>query len=74
MNTNLQPIQNIIIYEDGEIELKVSVEKETIWLSQSQISELFETSTDNVSLHLKNIYKEKELDEDSTTKDFSVVR
>lgn len=66
--------QNIIVYEDGEIELKVSVEKETIWLSQSQISELFETSTDNVSLHLKNIYKEKELDEDSTTEDFSVVR
>ncbi len=66
--------QNIIVYENGEIELNVSVEKETIWLSQSQISELFDTSTDNISLHLKNIYKEKELDENSTTEDFSVVR
>lgn len=74
MNTNLQQTKNIIVYEDGEIELKVSVKKETIWLSQSQISDLFDTSTGNVSLHLKNIYKEKELDEDSTTEDFSVVR
>lgn len=66
--------QNIILYQDGEIELKVSIEKETIWLSQSQISDLFDTSTDNVSLHLKNIYKEKELEENSTTENFSVVR
>jgi len=74
MSNNLKENQSIIVYEDGEIELKVSIEKETIWLSQSQISDLFETSTDNVSLHLKNIYKEKELDENSTTEDFSVVR
>ena len=66
--------QNIVVYENGEIELSISVENETIWLSQVQISKLFETSTDNISLHLKNIYKEKELDESSTTEDFSVVR
>ena len=64
----------IIKYNDGEIELTMSLEKETIWLSQLQISELFDTSSDNVSLHLKNIYKEKELDENATTEDFSVVR
>lgn len=63
-----------IKYNDGEIELSVSVGKETIWLNQAQISELFETSTDNIGLHLKNIYKEKELDDNSTTEDFSVVR
>lgn len=67
-------MNEIIKYNDGEIELAVSVEKDTIWLSQAQISELFETSADNVSLHLKNIYKEQELDENSTTEDFSVVR
>ncbi len=67
-------MNEIIKYNDGEIELLVSFEKETIWLSQLQISELFDTSTDNVSLHLKNIFKEKELDEDTTTEDFSVVR
>ena len=74
MHTNSQENKSIIVYQDGEIELKVSIEKETIWLSQSQISDLFDTSADNVSLHLKNIYKEKELDEKSTTEDFSVVR
>ncbi len=67
-------MNEIIKYNDGEIELAVSVENDTIWLSQIQISELFETSSDNVSLHLKNIYKEKELNEIVTSEDFSVVR
>lgn len=67
-------MNSLIKYNDGEIELTVSFEKDTIWLSQLQISELFDTSSDNISLHLKNIYKEKELDENATTEDFSVVR
>ncbi|MDQ1264749.1 MAG: DNA-binding protein [Campylobacterota bacterium] len=67
-------MNELIKYNNGEIELAVPFENDTIWLSQSQISELFETSTDNVSLHLKNIYNEKELYENSTTEDFSVVR
>lgn len=67
-------MNEIIKYNDGEIELSVSVEKDTVWLSQAEISTLFETSTDNIGLHFKNIYKEKELDETSTTEDFSVVR
>lgn len=67
-------ISNIVVYNDGELELKISVNEETIWLTQSQMSELFGTSTDNVGLHLKNIYKEKELNENSTTENFSVVR
>lgn len=70
----MDKLNNIVVYSNGEIELEVSLDKDSIWLSQSQISELFETSADNVSLHLKNIYKEKELDENSTTEDFSVVR
>lgn len=67
-------MSDVVVYNNGELELKISVNEETIWLNQVQISELFETSTDNISLHLKNIYKEKELDENSTTEDFSVVR
>ncbi len=67
-------MNNLIKYNDGEIELKISIDNDNIWLSQLQISELFETSSDNIGLHLKNIYKEKELDENTTTKDFSVVR
>lgn len=67
-------LADIEVYSNGEIELNVSVGNNTIWLSQIQLSELFKTSTDNVSLHLKNIYKEKELVENSTVEYFSVVR
>jgi len=67
-------MSDVVVYNDGELELKISVNEENIWLNQVQIAELFETSTDNISLHLKNIYKEKELVENSTVEDFSVVR
>ena len=67
-------MENIVVYNEGELEINVSVDKDTIWLSQSQMSELFDTSIDNIGLHLKNIYKEKELNEISTTEDYSVVR
>ncbi|NLN13895.1 MAG: hypothetical protein GX169_06795 [Arcobacter skirrowii] len=70
----MQDLSNLVVYNDGELELKVSVDSETIWLTQLQMSQLFDTSTDNVGLHLKNIYLEKELDENSTTEFFSVGR
>ncbi|MGJ0365353.1 RhuM family protein [Aliarcobacter cryaerophilus] len=70
----MQDLSNLVVYNDGELELKVSVNSETIWLTQLQMSQLFDTSTDNVGLHLKNIYLEKELDKNSTTEFFSVVR
>ena len=70
----MQDLSNLVVYNDGELELKVSVDSETIWLTKLQMSQLFDTSTDNVGLHLKNIYLEKELDENSTTEFFSVVR
>lgn len=56
-------MSDIVVYHAGELELKISVNEENIWLNQLQISELFETSTDNISLHLKNIYKEKRYEE-----------
>ena len=65
---------NQVVYSDGELELKISVNSDTIWLNQTQMSELFDTSIDNVGLHIKNIYKDKELDENPTTENFSVVR
>ncbi|MBN6079501.1 virulence protein RhuM/Fic/DOC family protein [Aggregatibacter actinomycetemcomitans] len=70
MNNQIQ----IYTSQDGKVSLTVSFEKETVWLSQSEMAKLFSTSTDNISLHLKNIYLEHELDEISTTEDFSVVR
>lgn len=54
--------------------VEVRVQDGTIWLSQKNIGLLFDTSTDNIGLHLKNIYAEGELDEVSTTEDFSVVQ
>ncbi len=60
--------------EDGQVSLQVSLENETVWLNQSQMAMLFDTSMDNISLHLRNIYSDGELDENLTTEDFSVVR
>lgn len=67
---------NIEIYQadDGQVQLQLRLEQDSLWLTQAQMAELFETSSDNISLHLKNIYQEGELQEQSTTEDFSVVR
>lgn len=67
---------SIIIYQPNTDQpaIDVRIEGETVWLSQRQMSVLFDTSSDNVGLHLKNIYAEGELLEGATTEDFSVVR
>lgn len=66
----------ILIYqsEDGHIRLDVRLERETLWMTQSDMAQLFQCSADNISLHLKNIYEERELDLATTAEDFSVVR
>ena len=66
----------IIFYHaaDQSTILEVRIENETIWLTQKQMAELFDCSPDNIGLHLKNIYREKELNEDATTEDFSVIQ
>jgi len=60
--------------EEGGTSIEVKLEKETVWLTQKQMSELFEKDSDTIGLHLKNIYKSDELDEISTTEKYSVVR
>lgn len=67
-------MNQLIIFEQGSRPVEVRLEGETVWLNQSQMAELFGTSSDNISLHLKNIYADKELVEPATTEDFSVVR
>lgn len=67
-------MNSLVIFESGDQRVQVRLEGETVWLTQAQMAELFDTSTDNISLHLKNIYAEKELQESATTEDFSVVR
>lgn len=58
----------IIIYKTagGETRIEVRLKDETVWLSQKQMAELFDCSTDNIGLHLKNVYFEGELAENST--------
>ena len=75
MNKKL-PDNQITVYQtaDGKINIEVLYANENIWLSQKRMADLFGCSADNISLHLKNIYKEKELNELATTEDFSVVQ
>ncbi len=63
---------DIIIYQtdDGETQIDVKFEDETVWLTQAQLCELYQTSKANVSEHIKNIFTEGELDEDSVVRKF----
>ena len=60
----------IILYQSPEIDIKIEVrlEDETVWLTQAQFVELFESSKQNISLHINNVFKEGELDKDTTVK------
>lgn len=66
----------IILYktEDGEAEIEVNLEGETVWLSQRQMSELFDCTPENILLHLKNVFESGELDEKATAKESLVVQ
>jgi len=66
----------IIIYqtENGQTKLDVRLENETVWLTQKLMAELFQTSPQNITIHLKNIFEEGELIENSTCKDFLQVQ
>ena len=68
--------KQIVIYqsEDGQTQIQVRLEKDTIWLSQAQMAELFDKNSDTIGLHLKNIYKSGELEMSATTEESSVVR
>ena len=70
------PGGQIVVYEgeDGEARVEARFERETVWLTQRQMADLFETSTDNVSLHLNNIFSTQELEREATTEESSVVR
>ncbi|MDO4693926.1 MAG: virulence protein RhuM/Fic/DOC family protein [Eikenella sp.] len=67
------PIE-IYASSDGKVSLQVSLTQDTVWLTQAQMAALFDSSIDNISLHLKNIYREGELSEEATVEDYSIVR
>ena len=60
----------IILYQpDSTVKLEVRLENETVWLTQAQMTELFQTTRNNITLHIRNIFKEGELDENSVCKE-----
>ena len=66
----------VIIYtaSDGQTKIDVKLEDETLWLTQAQMCELYQTSRTNVVEHIKHIYEEEELDADSTCRNFRQVQ
>ena len=63
---------SLLIYqtEDGLTKIDVRLQDETVWLTQKTMAELFQTSRENITMHLQNIFKEAELYEKSVSKDF----
>ncbi|MBM4027862.1 MAG: virulence RhuM family protein [Planctomycetes bacterium] len=66
----------IVLYqtEDGRQRIEVRLEGQTVWLTQAAMAELFQTTTPNINIHLKNIYAEGELIEEATIKEYLIVR
>ena len=67
--------QELVIYstEDGKTKVSVRVKDGSVWLSQAQMAEIFQTAPQNITQHIKNIYLEEELAENMTCKDFLQV-
>lgn len=80
MNTTLPIVQpssdSIVVYQssDGVVQLDVQLADETVWLTQKQMAWLFDTKPQNITIHIGNIYKEEELEQDATCKDFLQVQ
>ena len=66
----------IVIYqtEDGQTQIDVRLDNDTVWLTQAQMVELFQTTKQNVSLHVGNVFKEGELEQESTVKEYLTVQ
>lgn len=75
-NPNTDNQGEVVIYQadDGNTKIDVHFIDETVWLTQSQLVDLFHTSKANISEHIKNIYTEGELDEASTVRNFRTVQ
>ena len=71
MDNELDERNKFIMYttDDGQIDIEVRVEEENVWLTQNSMAELFDTTKQNISLHIKNIFEEKELEENSVVKE-----
>ena len=75
MNDKNKEMRMVLYHaQDDDVSVNALIENETLWVTQKAMAELFDCSADNISLHLKNIYAENELDKKATAEDFSVVR
>ncbi|WP_418178924.1 RhuM family protein [Aliarcobacter lanthieri] len=70
----MEELSNLVVYNDGELELKVSVDNQTVWLNQNQLCELFDRDKSVISRHIKNVFIEKELEKFSTVANFATVQ
>ncbi len=70
----LPPSGQILIYAEGGINLHVRLDGQTVWLTQAAMTELFQTTKQNISLHLQNIFEERELDPAATVKQYLTVQ
>lgn len=64
----------ILLFENQEVKLEVNMKDDSVWLTQGQMAELFNTSRTNIIEHISNIYSDEELDKNSTCQDFRQVR
>lgn len=71
MNNELNEQNNFIMYttDDGQVDIEVRLEEENVWLTQKSMAELFETTRNNITMHIKNIFEDGELQEKTVSKD-----
>ncbi|RBQ30833.1 DNA-binding protein [Arcobacter sp. FW59] len=70
----MEDLSNLVVYNDGELELKVSVNSQTVWLNRNQLSELFGRDVKTIGKHINNVFVEKELEKFSTVANFATVQ
>ncbi|MCV6607364.1 MAG: virulence RhuM family protein [Campylobacterales bacterium] len=66
-------MDNVVVFDDGELELKVSANKETVWLNRNQLSELFDRDVKTIGKHINNVFKEKELVKNAVVANFATT-
>jgi hypothetical protein len=68
------PGGQVLIYQDGALNLQVRLDGRTVWLTQAAMAELFQTTPQNITLHIKGVYEDGELREEATCKEYLQVR
>ena len=76
MQTYGQTNESVVIYQsaDNAVRLDVQLAEETVWLTQQQMTVLFDSTVPNISMHIRNIFKEEELVKEATVKNFLIVQ